>query len=30
VDRVASWATVEPADDYSILPFIAFVEQMGV
>jgi endoglucanase len=27
VDRVASWATVEPADDYSILPFIAFVEQ---
>jgi hypothetical protein len=29
VDRVASWATVEPADDYSILPFIAFVEQMG-
>ena len=29
VDRVASWATVEPADDYSILPFIAFVEQMA-
>ena len=27
VDRVASWATVEPADDYSILPFIALVEQ---
>ena len=26
VDRVASWATVEPADDYSILPFIAFVQ----
>jgi hypothetical protein len=25
---VASWATVEPADDYSILPFIAFVEQV--
>jgi hypothetical protein len=29
VDRVASWATVEPADDYSILPFIAFVEQVA-
>jgi len=29
VDRVASWATVEPADDYSILPFIAFVQQVA-
>ena len=30
VDRVASWATVEPADDYSILPFIAAVEQAAL
>ena len=26
VDRVASWATVEPANDYSSLAFLAFVQ----
>ena len=26
MDRVASWATMEPANDYSSLAFLAFVQ----